>query len=420
MPKVAAHPWQFRARFRKGAFGWRGSRPAIERIAQAIAEIRKVARRDPILGAEGAIAFLERVSPALEQVDSSSGALGRAVNSAIAELVPILSLAQATETLRCAWLERLWAALSNDLIPYIESLGDHWGELCVTPVIAARWADELLPATIASFSRVRGLGRYFHGTTVCMSAMLRAGRYHDLLDLVERAPSFWWHYRCWGFRALLAQGKRGEALRYAEASRDASQSENVPVAVACEEVLLGSGMAEAAYERYAIAASAYEPTNLARLRSISKKYPAKPAHEILRDLVAATPGNEGKWFAAAKSLGLYDEAIALAQSTPCDPKTLARAARDFAERRPQFARDAALTALRWLCKGYGYEVTNIDVIDAYRHGLRAAKILDATGEYIEWVAQLVATGDSFVRESLRYDLEMSSASARPAANDAAR
>jgi hypothetical protein len=33
---------------------------------QAVAEIRKVARTDPALAAEGAVAFLERVSPALE------------------------------------------------------------------------------------------------------------------------------------------------------------------------------------------------------------------------------------------------------------------------------------------------------------------------------------------------------------------
>ena len=42
----------------------------------------------------------------------------------------------------------------------------------------------------------------------------------------------------------------------------------------------------------------------------------------------ATPGEEGKWFAAAKDAGLYDEAIALARRTPTDPRTLARAARD--------------------------------------------------------------------------------------------
>ena len=41
-------------------------------------EIKGVARRDPIHAADGAVVFLERVSPALEQVDSSSGAIGTA------------------------------------------------------------------------------------------------------------------------------------------------------------------------------------------------------------------------------------------------------------------------------------------------------------------------------------------------------
>ncbi|MHB8508959.1 MAG: hypothetical protein ACYDGR_09990 [Candidatus Dormibacteria bacterium] len=42
------------------------------------------------LAADGAVALLERISPALEQVDSSSGAIGTAVNNAIDELVPII------------------------------------------------------------------------------------------------------------------------------------------------------------------------------------------------------------------------------------------------------------------------------------------------------------------------------------------
>ena len=44
-----------------------------------MAEIKKVARQDFLLGAEGAVVFLERVSPALDQVDGSSGAIGNAV-----------------------------------------------------------------------------------------------------------------------------------------------------------------------------------------------------------------------------------------------------------------------------------------------------------------------------------------------------
>ena len=43
------------------------------------------------------------------------------------------------------------------------------------------------------------------------------------------------------------------------------------------------------------------------------------------------------------------------------PKTLTRAARDFADERPEFAVEAGLAALRWLVEGYGYEITGADV-----------------------------------------------------------
>ncbi len=46
--------WEFKPRFRRHAFGWR-SQPAIQRIKEAVSEIKKVARRDPVLGGEGAV-----------------------------------------------------------------------------------------------------------------------------------------------------------------------------------------------------------------------------------------------------------------------------------------------------------------------------------------------------------------------------
>lgn len=69
--------------------------------------------------------FLERVSPALERVDSPSGSIGSAVNNAIGELVPIIANAPADAKTRDAWLERLFEAYQDDGIPYIERLGDH-------------------------------------------------------------------------------------------------------------------------------------------------------------------------------------------------------------------------------------------------------------------------------------------------------
>lgn len=67
--------------------------------------------------------------------------------------------------------------------------------------------------------------------------------------------------------------------------------------------------------------------------------------DILADLIKTTPGEEGKWFATAKDLKLYELALQLADQSPCEPKTLNRAARDFLESEPEFAFGAAMAAL---------------------------------------------------------------------------
>ncbi|MCU7922778.1 MAG: hypothetical protein KZQ88_08765 [Candidatus Thiodiazotropha sp. (ex Dulcina madagascariensis)] len=89
----------------------------------------------------------------------------------------------------------------------------------------------------------------------------------------------------------------------------------------------------------------------------------KESPQILADLVATTPGEEGKWFAMAKDLKLYDLALELANRTPCDPKTLTRAARDYVDTELTFALVSAMAALRWLSEGWGYEVTSGDVME---------------------------------------------------------
>jgi hypothetical protein len=68
MPAAKADSWAFRSRFRAGAFGWRSDLP-IKRIAEAVAEIRKAARKDAVLAAEGAVTFLEKVSGDLTAQD---------------------------------------------------------------------------------------------------------------------------------------------------------------------------------------------------------------------------------------------------------------------------------------------------------------------------------------------------------------
>ena len=65
MSKTGTKRWILGSRFRRSAFGWK-SQPAIARVREAVSKIKKAARPEAILGAEGAVLFLEKVSPALE------------------------------------------------------------------------------------------------------------------------------------------------------------------------------------------------------------------------------------------------------------------------------------------------------------------------------------------------------------------
>ena len=245
------HKWQFKARFRRHAFGWK-SQPAVQRVKQAVSEIKKVARKDKVLAAEGAVSFFEKVSPALEHVDSSSGAIGSAVNYAIAELVRVISSAPADSKTREKWLQRLFDAHAEDKMPYIEQLADYWGELCASPQLASRWADELLSVTRMALSDDKNLRGHFHGTTACLSALYTAGRYNEIMDVLKTER--FWSYRRWAVKALIAQGKKNEALRYAESCRDAWSS-HYEIDRFCEEILLSSGLLDEAYQRYGLTAN---------------------------------------------------------------------------------------------------------------------------------------------------------------------
>ena len=311
---------------------------------------------------------MERVSPALENVDSSSGAIGRAVNHTIAELVPVIVAAPTDASTRAAWLERLFDAHSADQMPYIERLGDYWGELCGTAEVASTWADRLIGITRLALSPDKTVRGYFHGTSACLSALFSAGRYDELIELVR--GDIFWPYKRWAVKAMVAQGRHTEAIAYAESCRNPWASDQ-DIDGLCEGILLSTGRVDEAYSRYALTANR-TGTFLGWFRAVAKKYPNVPRAVVLSDLVQLTPGDEGKWFAAAKEAQLFDEAVALANARPCDPKTLTRAARDFARTNPALGVEAGLAALRWLVRGHGYEITSVDVRAAYSHTLTAA------------------------------------------------
>lgn len=401
MAAINKHKWVFPTRFRTGAYGWKASRLACQRLREAISEIKKVAKKDPVLGAEGAVRLMERLWPALEHVDSSSGALGSAVTKALDASIPIIVNAPADDKTRTQWLDRLWQAMADDGVDYLSPVGDRWGEICGSVKVAGRWADELTSTLRACWSDPNP-GNYFHGATACLSCLLVSGRYQQLLDLLELDRSPFWHYRRYGVQALLALGKKAEAVQYAEASRGLNQPDPL-IDQACEEILISSGLHEEAYRRYGLSA-AVGNSFIARFRAVAKRYPMKDKSQILADLIATTPGEEGKWFATAKELKFCDLALELANQTPCDPKTLTRAARDYFDTEPAFALGCAMAALRWLSEGWGYEVTSADVAEAYDRAMDAASRLNNVDDVTDQIRQLVESNESasmqFVRQSL--------------------
>jgi hypothetical protein len=207
MTSPRAHKWAFAARFRRHAFGWR-SQPAVQRVKEATAELRKIAKKDPALAAAGAVLFPEKASPALEQVDS---AIGTAANHAIETCAKIIAEAPVDDETRDRWLDRHWEAQQNDEIPYIERLTDYWGELCASRDRASAWADQLIDTVETVWRPHQRLGGYFQGTIACLSALFHAGRHEELLALFDKTPCSMWHYREWGVKALAAMGRKRSA-----------------------------------------------------------------------------------------------------------------------------------------------------------------------------------------------------------------
>jgi hypothetical protein len=385
---AASHKWAFKTSLRRNAFGWSGTRKAIERLNEAVGEIERVARTDLARAGEGAVLLLEKLSPAVNQIDSSSGALGNAASGVVQKMVPLISAAPVPRRLREKWLERLFDAIQEDDPPYIESLGEHWGALCADPDLASHWADQLLPMVRHVLAdRRSGTYAYSRSGTLCYSALFYAGRLEDLLAVLALDPTPYWHDQQWAAKALAARGDVDGGINLMEGLRG-RYAPDMALSAVSEQLLLDAGRIEEAYARYGIQATSAN-TSIATFRAISKRYPGIEPSRILGDLIASTPGEEGKWFATAKTLKQYDLALALARRAPVDPKTLVRAARDHVKNQPDFALAVALMALYWMARGEGYELTGADVGAARDHAAAAAGTLGPGAQVSERIARNV-------------------------------
>jgi hypothetical protein len=220
-------------------------------------------------------------------------------------------------------------------------------------------------------------GNYVRGTSVCLSSLLAARRHQELLEVLALRRFPFWLDRKFGMQALLDEGRMEEALAYAEASRGLNQPD-AAIDAACEKILLDLGRVDEAYERYALTANG-SSTGLATFRAIARKYPGRDRKRILLDL-ATMSGEPGRWFAAAKDAGFLDLALEFARTGRTDPRTLSRASRDLLKNDNRFSLEVGRLALQRILEGYGYELTGMDVIDAYEHFMAAAQTLGIASE----------------------------------------
>ena len=361
---MAKHKWRFKSHFRRAAYGWKGTALASKRMKEAVSEIKRVAQKDPSLAGAGVVELFCRLYPAVMQIDGSSGAVGTALNRTIDQLCPLLPKAAWDMNTRGQWLQILYEAIQEDGWGLFDDLRDHWGQICVYPGLAQLWADELLP-TVKDIWSHPGFA-HFVGTDMCLSCLLYTERYDELHTLIQLNQNPFWPYTKFWAMALIKQGKPEKALLHVEEirSRQKVNNEEPQMDQFCESTLIEMGRVEKAYQQYGLNIPSYG-TYLNIYRGLCKRYPAIDKRKILLDCMERT-GQKGKWFAAAKSYGFLDIALACAQTGGSDPNTLLRATRDYAQKDADFAVSVGTEAIMTFLTAEFYDpITGTDVTQAY-------------------------------------------------------
>jgi hypothetical protein len=404
---AAAHKWAFKARFRKNAYSWKGTRLASKRLREAVSEIKKVAKSDPVAAGEGCVALMERLWPSLQHIDTSSGALGTAVNRTLDSLIPILIASPCDIKTRKKWLERLYDAVGADGVEYLNPVEERWGEICGYSELANAWADEILPL-LRHVWEEGAPGAHVMGGTLCLSCLLEAGRYRELDEALCLRKVPFWHNDKFLAEALLRSDQGDKAIEYAEAHL--GRNADTDILDFCERVLIDTGRRDEAFRCYGLT-SAAATTNLSIFRKLTKKYPEQDPRHVLLELIRLR-GEKGKWFAAAKDAGFLDIALDCAGTGETEPTTLVRAARDFVESDPEFATQVALLAIWALLQGRGYEPTTLDIRNAHDHLMTAAGKIGATEKVNADVKRMLLNDllcqDSLMRNALAARLSTSS------------
>lgn len=389
MAKQATHKWAFKAGMRTGAYSWKSSSKAIIRLKSAVSEIKAVNRTDQVAAAEGVISVAERIWPAFERIDTSSGALGGAVNRTIEKLIPILIAAPADEGTRAKWLDRLRQAIEDDGVDYLFPFSQRFGEISIFPKLLDQHADldiDLIRHAWSDWTQFS----YVTSSTLTLSCLLEAGRYEDLTNLLALQKLRSWSDERFAAQALLRQGREDEALAFAgHMLEDARQLyDQNDICKFCEDILVRQGKADDAYHRFGLPTAAGN-TYLAMWRNLLKRYPDRDPRGVLEDLMVIY-ASKGKWFATAKTAGFLDIALDCAADTSVEPATLIRAARDFVTIDPTFSVNVALHAIAHLLSGRGYEAVPSDLYAVASHLLIASTKLDQVGWALQALRRLEA------------------------------
>lgn len=342
-------------------------------VKLALSELKQAARKEPALAFTGCISLLERLGPAGTEFDD-------VLTSMLSWLPQVMKRAKPTPEQLTDWQDRLYAAFLRNP-ERLGAISRSWGKFCTSKSNASTWADKIHTDLDHSWAPRHLIRPY-------LAALLVAERHTELLSALEQLPEQRWEDRLLGVAGLAASGQTEQALEYAQ--RFAALTDAAQLAACCEQLLISAGRKDEAYARYALLA-AEAPTYVAWFRTIRKKYPERPSSEILSALVARTPGNEGKWFAAAKDAKLYAEAIALVQRSPADVRTLLRAARSYAESEPSFAMEAGLAALHWMLDAAHFEISNTEVWGAYNATRVASTAAGCRDQAYERMRQMFST-----------------------------
>lgn len=405
MAREQKYKWAFKAGMRARGFGWRGSSKAAARLKSATSEIKTVRRKDPVAAAEGAVALAERIWPAFEHIDTSSGALGSSVYRTLEQLLPILIDAPADESTRAKWLERLRDAIMDDGVEYLSPIADRFGEIAAFPTLMHAHADRDLDLIRMVWSDHASFG-HVPTATLTLSCLLEAGRYQELSELLELRKTRMWHHQKYAAAALVRQGKAEEALALASGLLEADRSPwgSHDIQRFCEDILIRQGKPEEAYRRFGLPSAAGN-TWIAMWRDLVKRYPERNPRALLEDLIALH-GRKGKWFATAKTAGFLDIALDCAADIEAAPATLMRAARDFGEKEPEFAAQVAVHAIGQLLSDRGYDASPFDIDEAVGSLLTASDRINQRSWAIARLKDLVRHNHRDDLMSKRLDLQL--------------